>query len=65
MWIAYEPDPSDRYLAMQRGRWRIDACGDEYKPEFPRRWKTAEAAMRTVDKEFPLTPVPTSAKVIS
>lgn len=41
-WLAYEPDPSENYLSRTNGRliW-------------PRRWATAEAAMRAVDREYP------------
>ena len=53
MWTAWEPDPSEKALYMQRGRTRVTQ-GREWKPGFPRRWKTAEAAMRAVDKEYPL-----------
>lgn len=42
MWTAWEPDPGDRYLA--RGNRKVT---------WPRRWKTAEAAMREVDRQFP------------
>lgn len=42
-WIAYEPDPSENYLIRRNKR----GIG------WPRRWRTAEAAMRTVDKEYP------------
>ena len=42
-WIAFEPDPSERYLEMKQGRHLIG----------PRRWKTAKAAMRSVDREYP------------
>jgi hypothetical protein len=42
MWTAWEPDPSDNYLKMTNGRL-----------SWPRRFKTAQAAMRAVDKEFP------------
>jgi hypothetical protein len=54
MWTAFEPDPSQKYLAMHRGRTRKAQDGHMFKPGFPRRWKTAEAAMRAVDKEFPM-----------
>lgn len=43
-WIAFEPNPSESYLARTNGRLT-----------WPRRWKTAEAAMRAVDREYPLT----------
>lgn len=42
-WIAYEPDPSEDYLIRRSKR----GMG------WPRRWKSAEAAMRAVDKEYP------------
>lgn len=44
-WIAYEPDPSEKYLI----RYSKRGMG------WPRRWKSAEAAMQTVDKEYPRT----------
>jgi hypothetical protein len=55
MWTAWEPNPSSRYLAMERGRVRRTMDGDLTKPGFPRRWKTAKAAMMVVDQEYPLT----------
>ena len=45
MWTAWEPDPSQQYLARGNGTFT-----------WPRRWKTAEAAMREVDRQFPYTP---------
>ena len=43
-WIAYEPDPSEAYIATSRsGRGAT----------WPRRWASAEAAMRAVDKLYP------------
>jgi hypothetical protein len=42
-WVAYEPSPSQHYLARPRGRFTE-----------PRRWRTAAAAMRAVDRERPL-----------
>lgn len=56
MWTAWEPDPSNRYLAMARGRLRQTMNGVLSKPGFPRRWKTAEAAIRAVDREYPFRP---------
>jgi hypothetical protein len=52
MFTAWEPNPSQRYLSMSRGRPRRDMDGDLKRPTFPRRWKTPEAAMRAVDKEY-------------
>jgi len=40
-WIAFEPNPSTNYLRMSNGR-----------VGWPRRWKTPEAAMRAVDREY-------------
>jgi hypothetical protein len=54
MYTAFEPDPSQQYLSMHRGRTRKAQDGHLFKPGFPRRWKTKEAAMKAVDKEFPL-----------
>jgi hypothetical protein len=54
MWTAWEPDPSERALSMCRGCWRRAQDGHRFKLSFPRRWKTAETAMRAVDKEYPL-----------
>jgi hypothetical protein len=54
LYTAWEPDPSERALMMHRGRLRKDQKGHLYRFGFPRRWKTAEAAMKAVDKEFPL-----------
>jgi hypothetical protein len=54
MWTAWEPDPSSLYLAMSRGRFRKTHDGGRCKPGFPRRWKTAKAAMQAVDREYPL-----------
>lgn len=42
-WMAFEPDPSEAYLI----RYSKSGLG------FPRRWKTPEAAMRAVDREYP------------
>jgi hypothetical protein len=53
MWTAWEPEPSSAYLVMRRGRLRRAQDGKLYKPGFARRWRTAEAAMKAVDKEFP------------
>lgn len=52
LWIAFPPNSE---LAMQRpcGRWRRDMHGNEVRLGTPRRWKTAQAAMAAVDKEFP------------
>lgn len=41
-WIAYEPDPSEKYLSRTNGRL-----------VWPRRWGSAEAAMKAVDHEYP------------
>lgn len=54
MWTAWEPNPSSAYLVMRRGILRRAQDGKLYKPGFPRRWKTADAAMRAVDREFPI-----------
>lgn len=54
MWTAWEPNPSQAYLMMRRGRVRKTMEGALSKPGFPRRWKTAEAAMKAVDNEHPL-----------
>jgi hypothetical protein len=54
MFTAWAPDPSDKYLGMVRGRTRRAQDGHIWKPGFPRRWKTAKAAMKAVDKEYPL-----------
>ena len=48
MWTAWEPDPSESYLRMTRG-------GRGYG--FPRRWGNPFAAMRAVNREYPLPPV--------
>ena len=42
MWTAWEPDPSDHYLARGNNTFT-----------WPRRWKTAQAAMREVDRLYP------------
>jgi hypothetical protein len=57
MWTAWEPNPSVAYLIMRRGRIRKTMDGALLKPGFPRRWKTAKAAMKAVDHEFPLKSV--------
>jgi len=44
LWTAWEPDPSDRYIAMYSKRGR----------GWPRRYLTAQAAMKKVDELFPL-----------
>lgn len=49
MYTAWEPDPSDKALSMERGKERLWG-----RPRFPRRWKTAEKAMAAVDREFPV-----------
>ncbi len=46
MWIAYEPDPSESYIGHR--------CGRRRRFNRPRRFKTAEAAMKEVDRLFPL-----------
>jgi hypothetical protein len=54
MFTAWEPDPSEGFLGMARGRVRTAQDGHRWKPGFPRRWKTAKAAMAAVDRKFPL-----------
>jgi hypothetical protein len=54
MWTAWEPDPSEKALLMRRGRLRRAQDGQTFRFGFPRRWKTAEAAMAAVDREYPL-----------
>jgi len=44
LWTAWEPDPSQQYLLRRSKRGK----------GFPRRWKTAAAAMREVDRIHPL-----------
>lgn len=61
MWTAWEPDPSSRYLYMRRGRFRTTQDGGRSKPGFPRRWKTAKAAMHAVDREYPLPSIQTKS----
>lgn len=46
-WLAFEPDPSEAYLI----RYSKGGAG------YCRRWKTAEAAMQAVDREYP-SPAP-------
>lgn len=46
MWTAWEPDPSERYIGKNVGR--------RGRRHVPRRFKTAEAAMREVDQLYPL-----------
>lgn len=53
MWTAWEPEPSQDYVAMERGRHRKCMDGSLHKPSFPRRWKTPEAAMKVVDRIYP------------
>ena len=43
MWIAFGPEPGGEYLRQT----------SKHGLEWPRRWKTAEAAMKAVDREFP------------
>ncbi|VVC05826.1 Uncharacterised protein [uncultured archaeon] len=54
-WVAYEPNPSTRAVSMERGKIRKDEKGNPYRLRCPKRWKTAEAAMKAVDKIFPNT----------
>lgn len=54
LWTAWEPDPSQKALSMERGRPRRTTEGELAYLSFPRRWKTAEAAMKAVDQEYPL-----------
>lgn len=54
MWTAWEPDPSEHFISMTRGRRRKAPDGRYWTPRFPRRWKTAQAAMAAVDKLYPL-----------
>lgn len=42
-WIAFEPNPSEDYLGRKNKRGLV----------WPRRWGSAEAAMRAVDQEYP------------
>lgn len=59
LWHAYEPDPSKDCLARKRAtRRRSGGRYFEFRPTppstgGPRRWTTAEAAMREVDRLFP------------
>lgn len=41
-WIAFEPDPSEKYLI----RYNKRGLG------WPRRWASAKEAMRVVDREY-------------
>jgi hypothetical protein len=52
MWTAWEPDPGERYLSMGRRSSQFN---------WPRRYHTAEAAMRAADRAWPL--VVSGAKV--
>lgn len=54
MWTAWEPEPSQNYIAVHRGRYRRCVDGVNRKPSFPRRFKTAEAAMKCVDQLHPV-----------
>ncbi len=54
MWTAWEPDPSQRSVSMTRGRLRKAQDGTYWTPRFPRRWKTAQAAMAEVNRLYPL-----------
>src|SRR5271166_4361717 len=54
MYTAWEPNPSEQALSMTRGRERRAQDGRLWRPGFPRRWKTPEAAMKAVDREYPL-----------
>lgn len=45
LWTAWEPDPSESALFTSRRGSRL---------RWPRRWKTAEVAMATVDALYPL-----------
>ena len=44
-WIAFEPDPSRAYIVTRNAKRGFG---------FPRRWKTARAAMLAVDTKFPI-----------
>lgn len=54
MWTAWEPEPSQRYIEIRRGRYRKNMDGDFSKPSFPRRWKTPKSAMKKVDELYPV-----------
>lgn len=58
MWTAWEPDPSTTALVFERGwrRYQKSALGDmsTWRPRVRRRWKTAQAAMVVVDREYPM-----------
>lgn len=51
-WIAFEPDPSEAYL-IRRSKSGMG---------WPRRWASAEAAMRAVDREHPYSSLTRGAK---
>lgn len=53
MFTAWEPNPSERALMMLRGRERRAQDGHLFRLGCPRRWKTPEAAMKAVDREYP------------
>lgn len=48
MWTAWEPDPSEKYIASKTRR------GHGY----PRRWKHPYNAISTIDRLFPLEEIP-------
>lgn len=54
MWTAWEPDPGQNALVMRRGKVRRAQDGHPWRPGFPRRWKTSVAAMKAVDREYPI-----------
>lgn len=56
MWTAWEPEPSQCALSMERGFVRYPGAGISkcWRPRFPRRWKTVETAMKAVDREYPV-----------
>ena len=55
MWVAYEPDPSERAIGRECGKVRKAQDGSMYRLRVPLRFKSAQAAMRRVDKLFPFT----------
>lgn len=53
MWVAWEPDPSDKVVGYATGPYQRSKDGKAYRVTVRARFKTAKAAMERVDQLYP------------